>query len=83
MPYFNECVFYFTKGCVKQANGIWIAKNGGNFEKLEAPYGKTKLGGQLEEFIKYLDGEESEIVTPEYGREVIRVIEEVGRQIGE
>jgi len=41
------------------------------------------MGAQLEEFIKYLDGEESEIVTPEYGREVIRVIEEVVRQIGE
>ena len=83
VPYFNEVVFYFTKGCVKQANGLWIAKDGGSFEKLEAPYDKTKMGAQLEEFIKYLDGEESEIVTPEYGREVIRVIEEVVRQIGE
>lgn len=82
--YLDEHAFYFTNGCIKWMNGgVWISKDSGDYEKVDVSYEKTKLGAQLEEFIKYLDGEESEIVTPEYGREVIRVIEEVFRQIGE
>jgi len=30
---------------------------------------------QLKEFVKYLQGEESEIVTPEYGEEVVKVLQ--------
>ena len=41
------------------------------------------IEAQLEEFVKFLDGEPSEIVTPEYGRAVIEVVEEALRQIEE
>ena len=42
-------------------------------------YGGTTdlLYDQLVEFVKYLKGEESKVVTPEYGRDVIAAIEKI------
>jgi hypothetical protein len=53
---------------------LWIYEDGefknhgGNRELIPA---------QLEEFVKLLKGEESAVCTPEYGREIIRVLKEV------
>jgi len=81
IPYSGENTFYFTNGCLKLDDGLWMSCDGSDYQKIEINYEKTKLEAQLEEFIKYLDGETSEIVTPEYAREVICVLEEVVRQI--
>ena len=71
-----ETIFYFDHGVAKVTSGSQLHLSedgkfvpvGGNIELLPA---------QLEEFVKFLKGEESMIVTPEYGREIIRVLEQV------
>ena len=68
-------VYYFTNGAVKIQNkelfvfedGDFISK-GGEAEHFER---------QLEEFVKLIRGEESEICTPEYGKEIIKIIEKI------
>lgn len=71
-----ETSYYFTDGVVKITKGeqLCIYENG-EFVN----YGGTApiIEGQLKEFVKYLRGEESEIPTPEYGREIIKVIEKI------
>lgn len=74
--YNYESVFYFEKGMAKVIDGtqLYVFEN----EQM-VPKGGTEeaLPGQLEEFVKFLKGEESMIVTPEYGREIISVLEGV------
>lgn len=72
--YTYESVFYFDKGLAKVVRGteLYISENG---EMVYKGGTQEALPGQLEEFVKFLKGEESMIVTPEYGREIIRVLE--------
>lgn len=72
--YTYESVFYFEKGMAKVLGGtqLYLWENGEMVKKGGNVYA---LPGQLEEFVKFLKGEESMIVTPEYGREIIRVLE--------
>ena len=74
--YNYESIFYFEKGMAKVVDGtqLYLSQNG---EMM--PYGGNEeaLPRQLEEFVKFLKGEESMIVTTEYGREIIRVLEEI------
>jgi len=71
-----ETIFYFDHGVAKVVSGtqLYLSEDG-KF----VPYGGNTfaLPGQLEEFVKFLKGEESMIVTPEYGREIIRVLQQV------
>ena len=71
-----ETVYYFERGVVKIVNGSelvtfdngeWV--NHGGRDEL--------MYNQLIEFIKFLKDEPSEIVTPEYGRAIIEVIEKI------
>jgi len=82
-PYMEEVVFYFTEGVAKVSDGrrLWISQKGKPFELVELNYEKIALEEQLAEFLKFINGEESEMVTAAYGREVIRVIEEVYKQV--
>ncbi len=75
--------FYFTEAAaqIRYGSQLWIAKGKNAFEYVEPDDAKDMFEFQLEEFLKYLDGEESEVVTPEYGRRVISVLEEAYRQI--
>ncbi len=77
VPSFYETNFYFTDGAAKVRDGIylWIAKPGGDYEKVDLDYETSIFDLQLKEFVKLLRGEESEIVTPEYGREIISVLQ--------
>lgn len=72
-----ETHFYFTNGEAKIERGtyLYISKEGQPYEKLDLDYEKDYFSTQMEEFIKFLDGKESEIVTPEYGRAVIEALE--------
>ena len=76
-PYIEETVFNFTNGVAKVCGNreLWISEKGSPFEYVELDYTKEALEMQLIEFLKFLDGEESEVVTPEYAREVIRVLQ--------
>lgn len=73
-PRAYETVFYFTNGVAKVEGGVdFCLYENGEFVN----YGGTRylLEEQLAEFVKYVRGEESRVVTPEYGREIIRVLE--------
>ena len=75
--YNYETVFYFEKGVVKITDGalLYLSENGKFKDAVE---GRTDiLEQQLGEFIKLLRGEECNISTPEYSREIIRVLESV------
>ena len=81
-PSQEEVVFYLTEGCAKiLRRELWVSEKGEPYQKLELGEQKNVFEAQLEEFVKYLDGEPSEIVTPGYGRAVIAVVEDALRQI--
>lgn len=82
-PYMKETIFYFTDGVAKVCGNreLWISEKGGAFERVELNYTKNEIEEQLSEFLKLLNGEKSEVVTPQYGREVIRVLEEAFKQM--
>ena len=76
VPNEYETAYYFTDGVVKIVNGSelviyedgeWVSHGGG--EELMYP--------QMVEFIKLLKGEPNEMATPEYSREIVRVIEKI------
>lgn len=72
-----ETSFYFTDGALKIKGGeeLWVSENK-QFVKRSRVY-SSLLEEQLKELVKLLKGEENEIVTPEYGRHVIEVLEQV------
>ena len=85
VPYMEEVVYYFTDGCAKitGAKELWISEKGNEYQLVDLDYSKLPLEEQLTEFLKLLNEEELEVVMPEYGREVIRVLEEAFQQIEE
>ena len=70
----HETVYYFTDGVVKMRGSELLVYENGEFVSRG---GERNLPvRQLEEFIKLLRGEESAVCTPEYAREIIRVLKE-------
>lgn len=71
-----ETLFYFEQGVAKIVNGheLMISENG---QFIDLCSGGNLFTEQLAEFLKYVKGEESIVVTPEYGKEIIRVLEEI------
>ena len=70
----HETVYYFTDGIVKmRGDKLLVFENGDFVEKCES---YPLIERQLSEFLKLLRGEGSEICTPEYGREIIRILKE-------
>lgn len=75
VPSEHEASYYFTDGTVKiKGSDLYLFENG-EFVKYEGTV--SLLEKQLEEIIKWLKGEENELVTPECGRDIIRVLEQV------
>lgn len=75
VPSEHEASYYFTDGTVKiKGSDLYLFENG-EFVKYEGT--GSLLEKQLEEIIKWLKGEENELVTPECGRDIIRVLEQV------
>lgn len=77
-PIVYETSFYFTEGTAQVRGGweLWVSDKNKKFEKITT--GKDEvlvMKEQLEEFIKLVKGEKSEVVTPEYAREIISVLE--------
>ena len=81
-PYLEETIFYFTEGVAKVCGNreLWISKKGMEFKRVDLDYAVVAIEKQLDEFIKLLNDEKSEIVTPQYGREIIRVLEKAFEQ---
>ena len=70
----HETVYYFTNGVVKMCGSDLFVYENGEFVNRG---GERNLPScQLEEFIKLLLGEESAVCTPEYGREIVRILKE-------
>lgn len=83
VPVCQETTFYFTNGAA-QVRGwdLWVSENGKPYEQVDAgDLDRNFMEGQLEEFIKLLKGEENEVVSPDYGRDVIAVLEKAFTQI--
>lgn len=75
VPSEYEASYYFTDGTVKLRGWDLYLFENNEFVKYEGTY--NLLEKQLEETIKWLKGEENELVTPECGRDIIRVLQEV------
>ncbi|MBR2883178.1 MAG: Gfo/Idh/MocA family oxidoreductase [Clostridia bacterium] len=76
IPGEHKTEYYFTNGVAKvEGGGNLLVFENGQFVN----YGGTAelISEQLKEFVRFLNGEESEIVLPEYGREIISVIEKI------
>lgn len=75
VPPMHESVYYFTNGVAKMVNSDLYVFENGEFRCLGGS--RELIPEQLEEFVKLLRGEESAVCTPEYGREIIRILKEV------
>lgn len=75
VPSEHEASYYFTDGTVKLRGGDLYLFDNDEFVKYEGTY--DLIEKQLEEVVKWLRNEENELVTPECGRDIIRVLEEV------
>lgn len=75
--------FYFTGGTAQIRDGwdLWVCEAGGEFTRVEGCNDSGLIEAQMVEFVKLLSGEENEMVTPEYGLEVISVLERAFAQI--
>lgn len=75
--------FYFTGGTAQIRDGwdLWVSEAGGEFTHVEGCNDRGMIETQMVEFVKLLNGEENEMATPEYGREVISVLERAFAQI--
>ena len=74
VPAQHDTIYYFADGVVKiEGKDLLIYENGA-FVNYGGEY--NLITRQLEEFIKFVRGEESAICTAEYGREVIRILKE-------
>jgi predicted dehydrogenase len=81
-PSYYQTDFYFTDGVVRITKGgaeLWIAEGPTPLTKVELePHDLFR--DQLAEFVKLMRGESSEVVTPDYGRRVIKVLEDAVSQ---
>ena len=75
--------FYFTNGTAQIRDGwdLWIREGDGEFVRVDGCNAGGMIEVQMGEFVKMLNGEENEMATPEYGKEVIAVLERAFAQI--
>ena len=75
--------FYFTNGTAQIRDGwdLWVCEADGEFTRVEGCNDSGLIEAQMVEFVKLLRGEENEMVTPEYGAEVISALERAFAQI--
>ncbi len=76
-PTYYQTDFYFTNGVARVSGGVYlsVAEGKAALAEVSLDYGKDIFDAQLAELVKLLRGEESEIVSPAYGREIICVLE--------
>lgn len=82
IPSIQETTFYFTEGAA-QARGweLWVSEKGGEYTQVDCgDISKNFMEDQIEEFVKFLKEEPSEIVTAEYARDVICALETAYKQ---
>lgn len=75
---FYETNFYFTNGIAQIRNGeqLWISENKEDFVQVEVSAKSAELlPNQLDELVKLLEGDETEIVMPEYAIQIVDALE--------
>ena len=73
-----ETLFIFTEGAIKILGGKRpLINTKGTWEEIPDGVDNLYFVRQLEEFYKMVRGEENEMPTAEYGRDIIKVIEEI------
>lgn len=82
VPSQYETYFYFTEGAAWIEDGYYlhVSRKGAPYEKVELDYSYTIFEEQIEEFLKLIRGEENHVITPEYGKAVIAVLEKAVAQ---
>ncbi len=72
-----ENYLYFTDGAAKidHCSTLWIAKGTDPFERIDIPGEDDIMGEQLNEFVKMIQGKDSSISAPSYGREIVKWLE--------
>ena len=81
-PTYYQTDFYFTGGVARVSGGVYLSVAEGRNALTDVPldYEKDIFVAQLAELVKLLRGEESEIVSPVYGREIISTLEKAVSQ---
>ncbi len=82
----DEFIYYFTNGTAQIRNGLelWISEGGAPYEMVDTSnegMHENFMIDQIAEFIKMMKGEPNEMVTAEYGRDVIATLEQAFEQI--
>jgi len=79
VPEKYDIYFYFTKGMVWIQDGwcLWVTDESQQLYKPEIDYSCNIFTAQINEFVKWLKGEPNELVTPEYAREIVSVLEKI------
>lgn len=77
VPWEYTISFYFTDGVAKVIDGWKLQILTKDNEIVEVDSSTDIFDRQIAEFAKLLKGEENEMVTPEYGRKVIEVLEKI------
>lgn len=77
VPSQYDTYFYFTDGAawIEEGYYLHISRKGQPYEKVELDYSYTLFEEQIAEFVKLCRGEASRVVTPEYAREIIKVVQ--------
>ena len=81
-PTYYQTDFYFTNGTARidrWGSRLLVSEGAKPLEEVELEPNNV-FGDQLAEFVKLLRGEPSEVVTPEYGRRVIAILEDAVSQ---
>lgn len=79
----HEIYFYFTNGAVKIEEGghkMYVCEGVNEYEEVEIE-STDIFADQLEEFVKLLKNEESNVATPEFSREIVGALTEAVSQI--
>lgn len=75
----QQCHYIFTEGALR-TDGMEVSmmrKGETEWTELESTYDSKSFAREIEAFVNYVNGKESDIPTAEYGREVIASIEKV------
>lgn len=77
VPEQYDTYFYFTEGAAWVESGTWlhVSKKGAPYERVDLDYEYRLFDDQLGEFAKLIKGEESKIITGDYGKAIISVLE--------
>lgn len=74
-----DSVYYFTKGALKVSDTNFLSCNfGGDWEEVDINSDNDNaMLLQIDEFCKYVNGEDADIADGEYGKNIIAIIEKI------